>query len=136
MTRGICWSFVGFLVLVAMAGCARQAWFGEREPWRREAEVACLKSGAVREGPALAILKPIQGPGMCGADYPLKVSVLGEPPIVGYADEVVRPPGGISQHAYPRLPITPVSTPTSSPTPPYQPDRLYTPTPDLYSRSA
>src|SRR5215472_13516988 len=132
MTRGICWSFVGFLVLVAMAGCARQAWFGEREPWRREAEVACLKSGAVREGPAVAILKPIQGPGMCGAEYPLKVSVLGEPPIVGYADEVVRPVGAIPQHSYPPPSVTPVNTPT----PHYEPDRFYTPTPDTYPRNA
>jgi hypothetical protein len=142
MTRGVRWYLVGSLVLVVLAvlaGCGRQAWFGEREPWRREAEVACLKSGAVREGPAVAILKPIQGPGMCGADYPLKVAVLGEPPITGYGDDVVRPPGAIPQNsAYPALITgTPAAPASNAPrrTAPYTPDPLYAPAPDPYPRA-
>jgi hypothetical protein len=126
------WSLIGSLVLaglIALAGCARQAWFGgEREPWRGEAELACLRSGAVREGPAIAVLKPINGPGMCGADYPLKVSILGEAPIAGYADETVRPPGTIPQVMEQR-PYTPASAP-------YQPDATYAPAPDPYSQPA
>jgi Extensin-like protein C-terminus len=143
MTRGVRWYLVGSLVLVVLAGCGRQAWFGEREPWRREAEVACLKSGAVREGPAIAILKPIQGPGMCGADYPLKVAVLGELPITGYADDVARPPNAIPQYspAYPPPPMTsaaPAVAPNASSRvgAPYSPDPLYAPTPDPYPRTA
>ena len=53
----------GSLLLLALAGCSG-SWFAEREPWRREAEEACLKSGAVKEGPAVALLSPIQGPGI------------------------------------------------------------------------
>ena len=66
---------------------------GEREPWRREAEVACLNSGTVKESAGLVRIEPIEGPGMCGADFPLKVSALGEGSALGFADEPVRPPG-------------------------------------------
>jgi hypothetical protein len=93
MTRGLRWCLVGSCLL-ALAGCARM-WFAEREPWRREAELACMKSGAVKEGSAVSFLTAIDGPGMCGADYPLRVAALGEPALVGFADEVVRPPGAI-----------------------------------------
>jgi hypothetical protein len=81
----------GACLLPALAGCAR-LWFPEREPWRREAELACLQSGAVKEGPAVAIVTAINGPGVCGADYPLRVMALGDPALVGFADEAVRPP--------------------------------------------
>ena len=66
---------------------------GEREPWRHEAEVACLNSGTVKEGAGLVRISPIEGPGMCGADFPLKVAALGEGPALGYVEEPVRPPG-------------------------------------------
>ena len=33
--------------------CLRQVWLAERDAWRHEAEVACLKSGLVKEGPSL-----------------------------------------------------------------------------------
>lgn len=48
----------GSVLLLVLAGCGG-SWFAEREPWRREAEEACLKSGAVREGPGVALLSPI-----------------------------------------------------------------------------
>src|ERR1700733_10440622 len=83
--------FVGGCLALALAGCAR-IMFTEREPWRREAEVACLQSGAVKEGPAVTIIKSIDGPGMCGADYPLRVAALGDPGVLGFADDQ-RPPG-------------------------------------------
>ncbi len=89
--RGVHRYLGGSLLLLALAGCSG-SWFAQREPWRREAEEQCLKSGAVKEGPAVALLQPIQGPGICGADYPLKVAALGEGAPLGYADEV-RPPG-------------------------------------------
>ena len=82
--------------------------YAEREPWRREAEVACLNSGTVRESTALVRIEPISGPGMCGADFPLKVAALGESPAYGYSEEPVRPPGAIpggSRTAEPRWPI-------------------------------
>src|SRR5450432_2748827 len=95
MMRGVRLSLVGSCCLLAtLAGCARMM-FAEREPWRREAEVACLQSGAVKEGPSVAIVKAINGPGVCGADYPLRVSALGESGVLGFFDEPARPPGTI-----------------------------------------
>ncbi|EJW13417.1 extensin-like protein [Rhodovulum sp. PH10] len=86
---------VGSLVLVLLAGCAHNFMSGQREPWRREAEVQCLQSGAVTPGSAVALLSPIDGPGMCGAAYPLKVTALGESGTLGYTDEPIRPPGAV-----------------------------------------
>ena len=60
---------------------------------RHEAEAACMKSGAVKLGAGVVQIEPIQGPGICGADFPLKVSALGAPPVMSYADPV--PPGSI-----------------------------------------
>lgn len=94
MTRDVRWYLVGSLVLLTLAGCARN-FMAQREPWRREAEVQCLKSGSVKQGPAVALLSPIDGPGACGADFPLKVAALGEIQALGYTDEPLRPPGGI-----------------------------------------
>jgi hypothetical protein len=102
MTRGVRWYFVGSLVLVALAGCGR-FFFAEREPWRREAEVQCLKSGAVRESPVIVRADPIDGPGICGTDFPLKVAALGESAAFGYAEEL-RPPAPIP-NASPRWPL-------------------------------
>jgi hypothetical protein len=107
--RGVHHYVGGCLLLLALAGCSG-SWFAQREPWRREAEEACLKSGAVKEGPAVALLQPIQGPGICGADYPLKVAAFGDGAPLGYADEV-RPPGLVPQG----LNDPPQSAPTFSP---------------------
>src|SRR5262249_51151135 len=100
-------TLAGSLVLVALAGC-KPGFIEEREPWRHEAEERCLKSGAVKESPSVVMLPPINGPGMCGADFPLKVSALGESGApLGYADEAARPPGDVPQNgapAYPRQP--------------------------------
>ncbi len=67
--------------------------YGEREAWRGEAEIACLNSGAVKERPERVRISAINGPGMCGADYPIRVSALGETGPLGYDDEPLRPPG-------------------------------------------
>ena len=112
MSRGVRWFLVGSVVLVTLAGCGRgyHAICGEREPWRREAEVACLNSGTVKESAGLVRISPIEGPGMCGADFPLKVSALGEGSALGYVDEPVRPPGSIAGASrpapQPRWPIS------------------------------
>ncbi len=104
MTRAVRWQLVGTCLLLGLTGCAR-IWFAEREPWRREAEISCLKSGAVKEGPSIAIIKAIEGPGVCGADYPLRVAALGDSAPIGFADEPMRPPGAIqSAPDYPRSP--------------------------------
>src|SRR5436305_1045258 len=103
MTRGVRLYLVGSFVLVSLAGCGRGFFqSAEREPWRAEAEVACLKSGAVKETADLVRVEPISGPGVCGAEYPLKVAALGESSTsFGFADEL-RPPGNIGNQ--PRWP--------------------------------
>ncbi len=113
MRRGVRWYLVGSLVLVALAGCGR-LFFAEREPWRREAELACLKSGAVREGPGLARTAPIDGPGVCGADFPLKVAALGQGSALGFSGEL-RPPGDIPTGSLPRWPVRAVPPISSAP---------------------
>src|SRR5215216_1942293 len=85
---------VGFFVLVALAGCGGGWLAQQREPWRHDAEVACLQSGQVKPSPVLAQLPAISGPGICGADFPLKVAVLGESSVLGFAEEL-RPPAPI-----------------------------------------
>ena len=103
MTRGVRWYLVGSFVLVSLAGCGRGFFSEEREPWRAEAEIACLKSGAVKEGPDLVRISPISGPGACGADFPLRVSALGENSAsFGFADDDLRPPAAIGNQ--PRWP--------------------------------
>jgi Extensin-like protein C-terminus len=121
MTRGVRLYLVGSIVLVSLAGCGR-GFFQEREPWRAEAEIACLKSGAVKESAEIVRIDPISGPGMCGADFPLKVSALGEGMgSYGFADEDLRPPAPIGNQ--PRWPINqpPPSTPPRSAYPQAQP---------------
>jgi hypothetical protein len=108
------------LVLVLLDACGR-TWFEERPAWRHDAEVACLKSGAVRDGAGVAQLRPIQGPGMCGADFPLKVTGLGETGPLGFADDP-RPPGAI-----PRYSPIPPEPPPPPPAPPYGAQAPYGP---------
>src|ERR1700709_831811 len=106
MTRGFRLYLVGSFVLVSLAGCGRGIFqSAEREPWRAEAEVACLKSGAVKENADLVRIDPISGPGGCGAEFPLKVAALGEgSSTLGFLDENLRPPGTIGNQ--PRWPVS------------------------------
>ena len=106
MTRGVRLYLVGSVVLVSLAGCGRGFFqTAEREPWRREAEVACLKSGTVKETADLVRINPISGPGMCGAEFPLKVAAFGETnSATGFADESLRPPAGVGR-SQPRWPV-------------------------------
>jgi Extensin-like protein C-terminus len=92
--------------LAALAGCGRNIMqFGaERQSWRHEAEVECLKSGAIKQNAGVVQISPIEGPGMCGADFPLKVAALGEATAMSYGDEL-RPPGAIPSSSMPRWPV-------------------------------
>ena len=111
MTRGVRLYLVGSLVLVSLAGCGRGFFQAEREPWRAEAELACLKSGAVKEGPDRVRVEPIAGPGVCGAEYPLKVAAFGEGSgAFGFADDL-RPPAAIGNQ--PRWPVARPAYPNS-----------------------
>jgi hypothetical protein len=95
----------GLLVLLALAGCGRSFLSsGERASWRHDAEVSCMKSGQVKIGAGVEQMKPIEGPGVCGADFPLKVALLGEnSSALGYGDDL-RPPGNIPGAAQPNWP--------------------------------
>jgi hypothetical protein len=97
---------VGSLVLVVLAGCGRSLFdFAQREPWRRQAEVACLRSGAVKESPAMVRVAPIDGPGICGAEHPFRVAAFGGSSALAFASDPV-PPGSIpGGRSAPRWPI-------------------------------
>ena len=130
MKRGVRLYLVGSFVLVSLSGCGHGFFQSEeREPWRAEAEIACLKSGAVKESADVVRIDPISGPGVCGAEFPLKVSALGESlGSFGFADEDFRPPGDIGNQ--PRWPIS-----RSPPPSPYSPPSSY-PAPSAYPDSA
>src|SRR5205085_200293 len=127
MARGVHWYLGGagvLCVLGVLAGCSGGNYFAERDPWRREAEAKCINSGAIREGAGVVRVKAISGPGVCGADFPLRVSTLGDSTVLGYGDEV-RPPGAIpNASTQPRWPIAePRYVPPPAPAyePPYDP---------------
>jgi hypothetical protein len=134
MARGVRLYLVGSVVLVSLAGCGRGFFqSAEREPWRAEAEIACLKSGAVKETAEVVRIEPISGPGMCGADYPLKVAALGESSsMYGFADDDLRPPAPIGNQ--PRWPIQ-QSPPPAYPQNSYPPAQSSYPPPSNYPRS-
>ena len=111
--RSLLFSSTAIAALGVLAGCGHY-WFGEREAWRREAEVACINSGAVKETPERVRISAINGPGICGADFPLRVSALGDSAPLGYDDEPLRPPRNIPTGAMPpRWPVV-----QSNPLPP------------------
>ena len=86
LTTRLAWSVTcaRFIAISAAPSCClcsravaarglRSAGHGGAKPKRHR-----LKSGAVREGPGVALLSPIQGPGICGRTFRSKVAVLGE----------------------------------------------------------
>ena len=104
MTRGVQWSLVCFIVLIALialAGCSHYL-FAEREPWRHDAEIACLNTGAVKETPQRVRISAISGPGICGMDYPLRVAALGDNAPLAYDAVPPCPPANIPTGALPQ----------------------------------
>jgi extensin-like protein len=118
MKSAVRFYLAGTVVLLALAGCGRSFFQGERAAWRHEAEVTCLKSGAVKLGAGVVQMQPIEGPGMCGADFPLKVVLLGESTAMSYADDL-RPPEAIP-NASSAQPRWPASEPRYAPPAPVQ----------------
>ena len=112
MRVGLRLYLTGAAMLVVLAGCGRGVLqYAERAPWRHEAEVACMRSGEVKLGSGVVRVEPIEGPGVCGADFPLKVSVLGESGNLAYTDDL-RPPASIPNAGYDaRMPRWPASEP-------------------------
>lgn len=96
-----------------------------------------MKSGAVKENADLVQIDPISGPGICGAEFPLKVAALGESnSSLGYVDDM-RPPSPVG-NAQPRWPVSQPQQPNyaqpSYPSPSY-PQPSYSP-PSSYPPSA
>ena len=76
MRRG-CVAFLALaLVAVTLVGCGRFG-FEQREPWRAQAEEACLASRLVTPTAYMSRSSEIEGPGACGISYPFKVAALG-----------------------------------------------------------
>jgi hypothetical protein len=90
----------GFVLLLGLAACGGSfPSVEEREPWRRDAEAACLQSGVVKEGPAVTRVNAIDGPGMCGIDHPLRIEGLGDQAPLSYAEEATLRPASFGAPA-------------------------------------
>jgi hypothetical protein len=63
------------LVGAGVVGCS-QVRREQRAEWRGEAERACMRSGRVRENQHIKVASALNGPGMCGADMPFRVSAF------------------------------------------------------------
>ncbi len=106
MRRGLVAFFALSLVGLGLTGCGLFR-FEQREPWRAQAEEACLSQRLVQPSAYMALSSKIEGPGVCGMDYPFKVSAFNNgavglkskvtlacpiiPRIDTWLDEIVRP---------------------------------------------
>jgi Extensin-like protein C-terminus len=106
MRRGLVAFGTLTLVGLGLTACGIMR-YEQREPWRSEAEEACLSSGQVRPSAAVVRAAKIDGPGACGMDYPFKVAAFANggvglrkpttlacpiiPRIDTWLEEVVRP---------------------------------------------
>lgn len=63
------------LIGVAVVGCGRFA-YETREPWRAQAEEACLASKLVAPSAYMSRVSAIDGPGSCGISYPFRATAL------------------------------------------------------------
>ncbi|MBF9234344.1 extensin-like domain-containing protein [Microvirga alba] len=106
MRRGLVAFFALSLVGFGLTGCGLFR-FEQREPWRAQAEQACLSQRLVQPSAYMALSSKIDGPGICGMDYPFKVAAFTNgsvgltskvtlacpiiPRIDTWLDEIVRP---------------------------------------------
>ena len=75
MRRGFVAFFALSLVGVGLTGCGLFR-FEQREPWRAQAEEACLAQRLVQPSAYMALSSKIDGPGVCGMDHPFKVAAF------------------------------------------------------------
>ncbi|MFL4994515.1 MAG: extensin family protein [Microvirga sp.] len=106
MRHGLVAFFALSLIGLGLTGCGLFR-FEQREPWRAQAEEACLSQRLVQPSAYMALSSKIDGPGVCGMDYPFKVSAFNNgavglkskvtlacpiiPRIDTWLDEIVRP---------------------------------------------
>jgi hypothetical protein len=75
MRRGLV-AFVALtLVGLGLTGCGLFR-VEQREPWRAQAEQACLQAKLVQPSAYMSRSSKIDGPGACGMDYPFKVAAF------------------------------------------------------------
>ena len=75
MRRGFVAFFALSLVGVGLTGCGLFR-FEQREPWRAQAEEACLAQRLVQPSAYMSLSSKIDGPGVCGIDHPFKVAAF------------------------------------------------------------
>jgi hypothetical protein len=96
------------LVGLGLTGCGLFRW-EQREPWRTQAEEACLSQRLVQPSAYMSRASRIDGPGSCGMDYPFKVAAFAGgsvglrkqatlacpiiPRVDAWLEEVVKPAG-------------------------------------------
>lgn len=69
-------AFVGLaLTGIGLVGCGRFS-FETREPWRRQAEEACLAAKHVEPSAYMSFSKEIDGPGTCGITWPIRTTAF------------------------------------------------------------
>ena len=106
MRRGLVAFFALSLVGLSLTGCGLFR-FEQREPWRAQAEKACLTQRLVQPSAYMSPMSKIDGPGVCGMDHPFKVAAFSEgtvslktnvtlacpiiPSIDGWLNEIVKP---------------------------------------------
>ena len=97
MSRGVRWCLAGSLGF-GRAGRMRPRHFAvaaEREPWRREAEVACLSSGTVKEGAGLVNIVADRRSGHVRRGLPAEGVGARRRLGAGLCRRTIRPPGSI-----------------------------------------
>jgi len=75
MRRGLVAFGALTLIGLGLAGCGLFR-FEQREPWRTQAEEACLAQHMVQPSAYMSRASKITGPGACGMDYPFKVAAF------------------------------------------------------------
>lgn len=106
MRRGLVAFFALSLVGLGLTGCGLFR-FEQREPWRAQAEEACLAQRLVQPSAYMALSGKIEGPGACGIDHPFKIAAFNNgsvglkskvtlacpiiPRIDTWLDEIVKP---------------------------------------------
>lgn len=75
MRRGLVAFSALTLVGLSLTGCGLFR-FEQREPWRTQAEEACLSQQMVQPSAYMSRASRIDGPGSCGMDYPFKVAAF------------------------------------------------------------
>ncbi len=70
-------AFIGLALVAMFVGSCGRGQREQRAAWRDEAEAACLARGEVRTSSYVSLRgSPIQGPGTCGMEKPLRVNAF------------------------------------------------------------